>query len=116
MGGDLVKQQPAFMTPRGVIRCAHCRTDDWGLPPLFRMGEMHVSVRFRDNEHQPWRVLFEGEDVTKRTYEAIGGRNGVIYLYDLNSSGHVYACPVNGTHAVIVKHTGRVSVLRGVRS
>jgi hypothetical protein len=114
-------KQPAFMTPRGVVRCAFCRTDDYGLPPPVRQGEHHTSVRFGDHagasaRNQLWTVLLDGEDVTKLCFEALAGPSGVVYLHDLNSLGNRYLCPTgpkgSSGHAVIVKYTGRVSVSR----
>jgi hypothetical protein len=98
------------MTPRGIVRCALCRTDAYGLPDHKLEGVEHVSARWGDGGKV--QVIFEGEDVTTDAYEAVAGRNGSVYLFDKNTAGHRYACPVDGTHAVVVKHSGRVSVLR----
>lgn len=116
--------QPAFMTPRGVVRCALCRTDDYGLPPGdTRISEQHVSARFNDNLGSwVWRVFLEGEDVTRDCYEALAGDDGVVYLFDHDASGHRYVCPTqvpqrmgDQRHAVLVQHRGKVRVVRRPR-
>lgn len=107
--------QPAFMTSRGVIRCAYCRDDEYGFPAGDeRLHEDHVGIRFKDG---PWgelryQILLDGEDVTNRCAEAVGGTDGRVYLYDLDLNGHRYVCPASRDHAVVVVHRGKVDVRR----
>lgn len=106
--------QPAVMTPRGVRRCALCRTDDYGLPSGPRQGEGHVSVRFGDGT-RGFRVVLNGEDVTNDAYEAFAGERGFVALYDRTAGGERFPCPhsdPSDRHALIYLELGRVDVIR----
>jgi hypothetical protein len=116
-----VARQPALQTPRGVIRPACCRTDEWGYPPgPNRLDDHHVGTRFgdRNNGSGEWHVLLNGEDVTEHCVEALAGDNGFVIVYDLDGvTGWRYLCPFgprigNRAHALVVKKFGRVDVVR----
>jgi hypothetical protein len=122
-------RQPVVLTPRGVVRCAYCRTDDFSIAALgeTRLHEGHVGVRFGDAALGGWTVLYEGEDVTDRCVEAVAGTGdaGLVYLYDgewtqdLGESEPKFVkvtCSnslANGDgHALVAQHRGNVSVRR----
>lgn len=135
-------RQPAAVTLRGVIRCAFCRTDEYGLPEVefeetevpftdpqtgkegvieqrchFRLHDKHLGVRFGDNRPVQWQVFLDGVDVTTDTYELMAGDDGWVVLFDRNQNGR-YVCAfsreqgLDNWHAVAVKKWGKVEIVR----
>lgn len=108
-------RQPAIQTPRGVIRCAYCRTDEFGLPEgPDRLDENHVGIRFGDRSGRKgvWTILLDGEDVTSDCAEAYAGEEGWVGVYDKNGLGNRYLCPTsNREHALLIKRWGQVRVI-----
>lgn len=113
-------RQPVLSTPRGEIRPACCRSDNFGLPPgPHRIDERHVGIRFGDRKSDTgdWHILLNGVDVTEGCVEAYAGDDGWIAVYDQDVTGNQYLCPFGGReilrrHYLIVKKWGRVDVVR----
>lgn len=104
--------QPAAMVNGEVIRCALCRTDDYGLPD-HKLGEHHVSTRFdHHSAYRNIRVLLDGRDVTDDCMEYYTGVDSWVALYARNRAGRRYFCGHDYSHAVVVKHRGSVVVKR----
>jgi hypothetical protein len=106
--------QPAALINGMVVRCARCRTDDYGLPD-HQLDEHHFGVRFRNCDYLRGRVTvkLEGVDVTRDCYEAYAGfRYGWVALFVTNSKGSRIVCANDPTHAVVEIHRGNVRVQR----
>lgn len=82
------------------------------------MHEGHVALRFNNVVPGTVKVFLDGDDVTSRCVEAVAGKFGMVYLYDLDSSGNRYVCPAPGIpgHAVVVQKLGRVRVEQAPRT
>lgn len=105
--------QPAVMTSKGIVRCAYCRTDDYGLPEEL-LGEGHFSVRFKQCDRLRGKIviLLDGEDVTRDCMECLVGPDGWAVIYATNQAGQRYLCASGYNHPVAEKHWGRVVVQR----
>lgn len=124
--------QPVVVTPRGIVRCAYCRTDDYSIAGLGpdRLHDGHVGIRFRDNYRGTWIVLYEGEDVTSLCVEAVAGtgKSGLVYLYEGEWVEEVdppvfrkVACSLStqggaAGHALVAQYRGNVQVVRSPAS
>jgi hypothetical protein len=73
-----------------------------------RLGEQHVGVRFGD-AGRGWSVLLDGEDVTDRCTEAMGGDPGWCLLWA--GVRCCFARPTGG-HVRTELRRGRVQLIR----
>lgn len=111
-------RQPAVQTPRGIIRCADCRTDEYARPTGPRIDERHVGRRLGDGStgSHRWHVYLNGQNVTERCDEAYAGDDGWVILYDEDTKDHRYVCAFSrrggDPHACAIKIWGRVDVVR----
>lgn len=105
-------QQPVVLMRGREVRCAYCRTDEWGLP-AFTEDDQHFSVRFDDFKHLigKVKVTLDGVDVTANVMEAhVSG--GWVGMFVLNDVGQKILCQYGKDHVLVEKKYGKVRVQR----
>lgn len=93
----------------GRSACVGCFPE---LIPEGRLGDHHVSIRFRG--HVPGlSILYDGFDVTADCVEALAGEAGWVVLIAKDSNGERFYCPSRRSrHVQVHRYEGEVTIIR----
>lgn len=118
-------KQPAVITSQGIVRCAYCRTDEYGLSKG-QESDDHIGVRFGNHIQVgfdavwKWSIKLDGVEQMPQVLEALPGPEGYVVVYhtvpDLCGARRVICKHskdlhgIDGAHPLIEKKRGVVTV------